>query len=301
MDFSIECDEVPKQGQTIEGKNLLISDGGKGANQALACQKLGANVLMIGSVGNDAFAPALINNLKSHGINTENIKISSNCSSGTAFIIRSNNDNRIIINKGANHSIDENEIKEILNTLYKKGEIKKDDIFIAQFECDIKATFEALKLAKELGLFTIFNPAPAKEIDKDIYKYIDLFIVNQSEAEFYTNINTDTKACLKALLDLGAREIILTLSSDGSAYKNKEVEKFFKAYKVNPIDTTAAGDTFIGALAASLANAKTIDEAIDFGSKAAALSTLKLGAQSSIPNIDEVNNFSKDTKWKDQL
>lgn len=296
MDFSIECDEVPKQGQTIEGKNLLISDGGKGANQALACKKLGADVLMIGSVGNDAFAPALINNLKSFGINTENIKISSNCSSGMAFIIRTDNDNRIIINKGANHSIDENEIKEILNTLYKKGEIKKDDIFIAQFECDTKATCKALKLAKELGLFTIFNPAPAKEIDKDIYKYIDLFIVNQSEAEFYTNINTKdkTKACLKALLDLGAREIILTLSSDGSAYKNKEVEKFFKAYKVNTIDTTAAGDTFIGALAASLANAKTIDEAIDFGSKAAALSTLKLGAQSSIPSIDEVNNFSKD-------
>lgn len=299
MDFSIACDEMPKQGETIEGGNLLISQGGKGANQALACKKLGANVAMIGSVGDDSFATLLVDNLSHNGICTKNIQKAKNTSSGMAFIIRTDNDNRIIINKGSNHHIKDIEITNILKNLYQNGEINDNDIFITQLECDTLATEQALKTAKELNLYTIFNPAPAKKIGVEYFKYVDLFILNQSENEFYTNIKANGRKSIDQsmdlLFDLGVNEVILTLSSKGSACKSKnKALKLFKAFKVNPVDTTAAGDTFIGGVAAALANNKNIDEAIILGSKAAALSTLKEGAQTSIPSIDEVNNFFKD-------
>ncbi len=299
MDFSIACEEMPKQGQTIQGRNLLISQGGKGANQALAAKKLGADVKMIGCVGGDNFADILVNDLKNNGICTNHILKSDDKSSGIAFILRVDNDNRIIINHGANHHIKQDKIISMLKELYDNKEINEGDIFICQLECDKKAVCEALKLAKKLNLYTIFNPAPAKVIDSEYFQYIDLFILNQSENEFYTNIVAKDKESIEKSMDLllgfGVKEVVLTLSGDGCAYKKQDEEiKLFKAYKVDPIDTTAAGDTFIGGLCANLSKNTSIDEAIVLGSKAAALSTLKMGAGSSVPTLDEVNNFFKD-------
>lgn len=300
VDFSIACSKMPKEGETVLGDDLLITQGGKGANQALAAAKLGANVKMLAGVADDNFSNFLIDNLKNNNICVKNIIKAKNSNSSIAFILRSNNDNRIIINKGANVYIQADDIKKTLNSLAKNKEIKENDIFITQLECDIKASLEALKYAKELNLYTIFNPAPALKIDKSYLKYVDLFILNQSECEFYTKENLNENNLITnidKLLSLGIKELILTLSSKGCIYKKQgQKELRFLAQKVKSIDTTAAGDCFIGALAASFSKNNDIAKSIEFASKAAALSTLKLGAQSSIPSLEEVNNFFKENK-----
>ncbi|PHV71070.1 ribokinase [Sporanaerobium hydrogeniformans] len=294
MDISIQSDYLPKSGETINGYEFLMNSGGKGGNQAVSAAKLGTEVEMIAKVGNDAFGRQLIDDLRSYGVNVSNIEISKDISSGVAVITRCNNDNRIILSNGANHTLDIKTIKDKLKKIANKG-----DIFLTQLENDFEIVKKAIKYAKELGLYTILNPAPAREIEEEFYQYLDLVIVNQSECELLTGIypheQSTYESVLKAFSDKGVH-VIVTLGTEGSITNYTGSLEYIASRKVKVVDTTAAGDSYIGALCRYLIKDKDFIEGLKFASDVAALTVTKKGAQVSIPYFDEVKAYYKEDR-----
>jgi len=288
MDLSIGVDTIPTQGETLIGKDFFSSPGGKGANQAVAAAKLGATTYMLGKVGSDSFANEIRKSIKKFGVNDKYL-LTSQISSGIAIIIRNNSDNRIILESGANNDVKAIEFNEILEEIGEEG-----DILVTQLESSPKETFEIIKKAHTMGLTTILNPAPAMVLPENLYNFIDILVVNQTECEILTGLYPedleDEKSinCLKNLYEKGIQIPILTLGEKGSiTFANGEIIKI-TAKKVKTLDTTAAGDTYIGAIAAILASGKSIKEALDIATKASAITVTRLGAQESIPNLSEI-------------
>ena len=293
MDFSIQSETYPKKGETIEGHDFVLSPGGKGGNQAVASAKLGAQVYMIACVGDDIFGKQIIKAMEDSHVNCNHIMTYQELPTGVALITCTGGDNRIIISPGTNYYVRISQVKEALNQVAEQG-----DIFITQLECDKETVTQSIIEAKKRHMYTIFNPAPAKEIEPSIFSEIDLLIVNQTECEFYTGIFPEGEDSLKAATQvfesLGVSQVIITLGEKGSVLKNQNEVLYFGAHKVKIVDTTAAGDTFIGAIAGCLANGKSLIEGISFASKAAAVKITKRGAQSVIPTIEEVENYFKE-------
>ncbi len=289
-DLSIACDVLPREGETIMGHDFLLNTGGKGGNQAVAAAKSGAKTYMIAKVGNDTFGNSLINSLEEYGVLTDFVTKSKTHSSGVAVIVRFKNDNRIIVDNGSNLEMNSNDVLEILDKI-----AKPKDFYISQFECNEVTTIESIKNAKSKGLITVFNPAPAKEIPQNAYKDIDLLIVNQSECEFLCGIYpSDENTCKEAAIkfkNLGVNKIIITLSSKGSFALIDDEVILKNACKINPVDTTGAGDTFIGALVSRLALGEGYKESMEFASKASAITCLNYGAMQAIPKYEEIINF----------
>ena len=285
MDLVIHAPFMPESGVTISGSDFLTNPGGKGANQAVAASKMQTPTYMIGGVG-QAFGDELKNVLASYGVNTDHVKKFENASSGIAVIVVVDHDNRIILDPGANYAIDEALIDEGLK------EAEAGDYLICQLEIPQAMVKYAFTKAKEKGMKTVLNPAPAAKLVEGILPSTDYFIPNQSECEFYTGIypkdNESIKKAQTKLLDQGIKNIVITLGLDGSCAlvdgKNYQVE----AYKVEAIDTTAAGDTYIGSFVASLSKGLAVDEAMHFASIASALTVTKAGAQQSIPSFKDV-------------
>lgn len=292
MDVSIQCDNVPHNGETINGYNFFMNPGGKGGNQAVACAKLGANTSMIANIGDDVFGKEILNSLKSYEVGCDAIQISSKANTGIAMIIRSHNDNRIILGNGANHTIDLNYVKKTLKEISEPG-----DIFLTQLENEYELVKESIAYAKELQLYTILNPAPARVLDHELYRNLDLVVVNQSECELLTGIfPTDESSAKNALDEFAKRntEAIITLGTNGSISNYHGEQIFVRAYKVKTEDTTAAGDSFIGAVCSYLAQGKEMKEALHFATKVAGITVTRKGAQISIPYMEEVEDFFKE-------
>ncbi len=292
MDLSIQSDYMPKSGETMNGYGFFMNSGGKGGNQAVAAAKAGVDVKMIAKVGNDAFGKQLIDDLRNYGVDVSNVEISNDVSSGVAIITRCNNDNRIILSNGANHTLDIESIKDTLNKISSKG-----DIFLTQLENNLDVVMKSIKYAKELGLYTIINPAPAIKFDDELYKYLDLVIVNQSECELLTGIYPDDENTYKTALNVFNNkgvEVIITLGTDGSITNHAGGFEHINSRKVEVVDTTAAGDSYIGALCRYLVNNKDFIEGLRFASDVAALTVTKKGAQVSIPYFDEVKEYYKE-------
>ena len=287
-DISFSGPKIPSIGETILGKKYNVGPGGKGCNQAIAIARLGGNPNFISKIGKDAYGELALKTLEKNKISTENIIQDSSQQTGVAGILVDQNTGKNAINVivGAPNSLTINEIEKKINL------IKNSKIFLTQLEVPKDVTLHCLKTAKEHGCLTILNPAPASEITKEFYNYIDYFTPNESEAEFYTGIKiTNEKEAKQAtgkLINLGIKKIIITLGEKGLFYSDGKEEIYLKASNVKAIDTTGAGDAFNGALAYSLSVNKTISESLSFANKVAGLSTLKMGAGDAMPFLKDL-------------
>ena len=289
MDLVVNVDTMPKPGQTIIGSNFKEVPGGKGANQAVAMARLNGNVSMIGKVGEDGFGQTLINSLKNDKVDTTYIQTSKGATGVALITVDKNAQNSIVVSPGANFEVKEDDIDNNIEA------IKNSDIVVLQLETPLNTIKYALNKAKELNKYTILNPAPAVKLDDEIIKNVDLLTPNETELEIISGVSIETEEDIQKaaqiMIEKGVKELIVTLGSKGSLYINKEKSMFKKAYKVEAVDTTAAGDSYTGALAVALSQDKNIEDAMDFASKVGALSVLKEGAQSSLPTLNDVENF----------
>lgn len=289
MDLVVNVDTMPKPGQTIIGSNFKEVPGGKGANQAVAMARLNGNVSMIGKVGEDGFGQTLINSLKNDKVDTTYVQTAKGATGVALITVDKNAQNSIVVSPGANFEVKEDDIDNNIEA------IKNSDIVVLQLETPLNTIKYALNKAKELNKYTILNPAPAVKLDDEIIKNVDLLTPNETELEIISGVSIETEEDIQKaaqiMIEKGVKELIVTLGSKGSLYINKEKSMFKKAYKVEAVDTTAAGDSYTGALAVALSQDKCIEDAMDFASKVGALSVLKEGAQSSLPTLEDVENF----------
>lgn len=289
MDLVVNTDEIPKIGETLLGNELLQIPGGKGANQGVSIAKLDRDITFLGKVGKDGFGDDLLLSMKNAGVNIDHIE-REDTSTGIAVInVDKAGNNNIVVIPGANGLVDKEYFNRHLDVF------KETDIIVFQLEIPLDTVKEGLRIAKEFNKTTILNPAPAMELDDEMIENIDVLIPNEHELERISKIKvTDEESIIKAskvLLNKGINKIIVTLGSRGVFYIDNNESQFFKAYKVDVVDTTAAGDSFIGGFVASYIENKDIKKSIDMGQKTAALSIQKLGAQSSLPTREEVENF----------
>lgn len=274
---------LPGPGTTVFGESFLSNVGGKGANQACAAAFLGGDVTFFGSIGKDQNGDNISSFLKSLGV--KGILKRSSEQTGVASITldTSTKENRIIIVPGANMDMTKNDIEFILNK-------EKDAKFLLiQLENPVDTVCFALKKAKELGLVTILNPAPYHELPDDVFPFIDYFVPNEHElASFVGKQNADYQEMARSLLKKGLNNLIVTLGKNGSLFINKETQLKIASIKVNAVDTTAAGDTFLGAFIAALSQDKSIKEAMEFANRCSAITVTRKGAIVSLPKLEEV-------------
>ena len=293
MDLTIQCQRLPQGGETVAGSDLILNPGGKGGNQAVAAARAGAESQMIACVGDDIFGQEMLHALAGYGVQCSQVRTASGTASGMAFIIRHDNDNRIILNAGANEILEPQAVREALEKLAQPG-----DLFLTQFECNMDTTFDVICQAHAMGLYTVVNPAPAKEIPPEVFSCIDLLVLNQSEAEFLSGIPAYGLTNLRRALDFfqskGVSDVIITLGGDGSILRQGSQEHALPACPVEVVDTTAAGDTYIGALAAHLCRGNTMEDSARVATYAASLSLGKCGAHQSIPSLEEITAFMKE-------
>jgi len=291
MDLVISTPRLPEMGETIIGSGFMTVPGGKGANQAVAAAKLGGNVSMIGCVGDDIFGNRLIDNLKENGVNTAYVGVVRECATGIAVILVKDGDNCIVIDPGANHKL-------MPETVEKLEDVIKDSfIVVIQLEIPIPTVYKAIEIAKRHGVKVLLNPAPACQLDDSILSQVDILVPNESECEIITGIDVksveDGKTAIKYFMDKGIPQVVVTLGSRGVLYNSGNEIIHKPAIAVKAVDTTAAGDSFAGALAVAFSEGKGIDEAISFANSVGAMTVQKKGAQSSLPSREEVEIFRK--------
>ena len=286
-DFNVKTHSLPQIGETVAGDNFSISFGGKGANQAIAASRLGAEVLMAGTVGNDMFADQLINNLVQNQINVDYVERHLSFESGAAHITKYNNDNSIIYIAAANDEITLDRVEDL------KKIFKEVDYIVIQNEIPIDMVIAIIRICYDEGVKVIYNPAPAETVDQEIIDKVSLFTPNESEFHKIFPDLTIEEGLMKF-----PNKMIITLGSEGVAYYDGSQVIKVPSYTVDVTDTTGAGDTFNGALAFALSNNKPLKESIYFANLAAALSVQKYGAQEGMPTADEIKTSDYfDTDW----
>lgn len=281
MDQVTKVHHTPKVGETVVGNGLELIAGGKGANQAVAMGKLGADVTMIGMVGTDDFASQLLDNLKQMGV-TDKVMKTDKASTGTALImVNESADNSIVVIAGANGLLKPDMIKP--------SWFDDIDIVVLQLEIPLDTVAEIIKQAKARNIYTVLNPSPATHLDEDLLKDVDLLVVNETEFESLSGIAFEAEESLdKGYEKLKVKELVVTLGTKGSWYYDKASKYYVPALKVEAIDTTAAGDSYMGALVCEISKGVLINEAMEFATKVAAYTVTKLGAQSSLPTLEDL-------------
>lgn len=288
MDIVSQVEKHPRPGETIKGKNFSYIPGGKGANQAVAAHRLGGNVWMLGKIGKDAFGKNLLQFFRKEGMNTNSIVVADKISTGAAFVaVDSSSENIIYVSGGANDDLSFSDTKNI--------QIEKGDMVLATLETPIEVTKQLFGQARKIGAKTILNAAPAILDAKTIFPLVDHLIVNETELSIFaqTKIPQSAEDAVISARKLknDTMNVIATIGKKGAVALTTEKTIVVKGHRVNAIDTTAAGDCFVGAFAVALQEGKTIKEAIDFANAAAAVSVQRLGASSSLPTRKEVENF----------
>lgn len=289
-DMIVKVDHLPKKGETILGQSFYKLPGGKGANQAVAARRAGGSVTFLACVGDDSLGEEAIAGYQQDGIVTTDIQKIPTVSTGVALItVDQNGNNTIAVASGANAKLSAEKIQS------ETALIQSSDILLLQLETPLEGVIAAIHIAHEAKQFIILNPAPARDLPNALLAKVNLITPNETEAEILTGIKVVDEASAKRaadyLLSLGVEKVMITLGENGLFYADQSHSQHFPSYKVSAVDTTAAGDTFNGALAAALAKGKPTDAALQFAQAASALSVTKIGAQSAIPRLNEIEAF----------
>ena len=287
-DLVVRSPRFPQPGETISGEDLQIIPGGKGANQAVAAARQGASVSMLGRVGNDSFGPELIDNLKRNHVDTSHVLITLDSATGTAtIIVDGNGQNSIVLSPGGNGKVSAADLEAVSFSDHK--------LLLLQLEIPIETVTSAAQRAKENGLLVLLNPAPARPLPDELISLSDFILPNEGELSLLTGQPVhdlpSAETAARKLLERGAQTIIVTLGANGALIVSSKQVTHVNTYKVAVVDTTAAGDAFIGGFASALLQNKSLEEAVRYGCACGALATTKFGAQPSLPTKAEVEKF----------
>jgi len=280
VDMVFTSNVRPKAGETVLGSTFSIIPGGKGANQAVAASKLGAKTCMIGCVGDDSNGEFSIKNLNLMNVDTKCIQTVQGVPTGVANIVVAEQDNSIIVISGANYEITRETIDKY------KDVIISADIVLLQLEIPLEAVEYTAELCRKNNVKVLLNPAPAVELPKSLIENVSYITPNEHELNIILGKQNNTDEIMKRY----PNKLIVTMGSKGVKYYDGNEMKLMPSYEVEVVDTTGAGDTFCGALGAALVRGDVLEDAIKFANKAAALSITKLGAQSGMPTLEEINN-----------
>ena len=291
MDLVIRSPRIPAPGETIIGSDFRTVPGGKGANQAIGAARLGAEVAMIGRVGQDAFAGALLDNLAEAGVDHTFVSQDPTVATGVALItVDDAGENSIVVAAGAN--------MQLLPAHVDAAEsaIAAANVLLLQLESPLETVMRAAEIARKQGVTVILNPAPARRrVPPALLSLVDVLVPNESETALLTDMPVDSQAeaeaAAAALREMGGGTVILTLGGRGALLMRTEETQHFPAFEVNPVDTTAAGDAFVGGFSTALAEGQSFDEAMRWGCAAGALAATKLGAQPSLPTREALETL----------
>lgn len=295
VDFYVIVSKFPKPGETVLGYGYHYQPGGKGANQAIGCGRLGVKTYMVGKIGND-FKDLLIENFKRNNVITDYISIDEKHHTGVAFIIlhEKTRENMIFVDPGADYYLIENDIDRVVPV------INESKIVLLQMEIPFSTNIYAARKAKELGKIVILNPAPMSEGVHELIKLADIVTPNKIEAEYISGVKiNDLISAVKAgkrVLKYGLKHVVITLGSEGSVLITQDKAIYYPSFRVQAVDTTGAGDAFNAGFAVALSKGVSIEEAVIWGNAVAALKITKIGAQTGMPWFNELLDFLEKNK-----
>lgn len=285
-DMTIKGERLPVPGETVTGGVFYMGPGGKGANQAVAAARLGGDVAFICKVGRDIFGDSALEGYKKEGIDITHAMRSDKASGTALILVDDSGENCISVASGANGDLTPEDIDSVADVIRGAG------FLILQLEIPAETVLRAAKIAHEAGVYVILNPAPAKKLPEEVFKYISLMTPNQTEAAFMSGIDVKDEASLEKAVEVlhgyGVKDFVVTLGSKGSLVLTGGKAEMIPSQKVKAVDATAAGDTFCGGLCVGLSEGLSLTDAARFATKAAAITVQRMGAQASIPTRDEI-------------
>jgi len=292
MDLVVKSARIPAVGETILGGDFLMAPGGKGANQAVAAAKLGARVCFVAKLGDDLFGRQSLDNFRKEGLDTTHITLSDEAPSGVALIMVDEAGNNVIaVAPGANARLTAEDVKRA------EADIASSGAVVAQLEVPLETIEFAAQLAHVSGVPFVLDPAPARRLPAELLKMVDVLTPNETEAQILTGIEVhdepSARAAAEELLSAGVKTVILTMGVQGFLLVDREKVEFVTARQVEAVDSTAAGDAFTGSLAVGMARGQSLSEAALFANHVAALSVTRMGAQPSMPTLQEVGDFMR--------
>jgi len=291
MDLVVRMPQIPRPGETLLGGVFKTFPGGKGANQAVAAARLGAHVTMIGCVGGDAFGQEMRDTLTAEGIDTTHVLVHPESATGVALIqVDAKGQNSIAVASGANFQLTSADVEKAMQA------IENFDVLVMPLETPLETIYTAARIASERGAKVLLNPAPAQMLKPDLLELVDVLLPNEYEAALMTGSSSlqsaaDVQSAAEKLLSLGVKNLMVTMGSRGAMLFDGQMESNISACPVQAVDTTAAGDCFVGALAVGLCEGKSLLSAAEFASAASAISVTRDGAQPSLPRREEVLQF----------